>query len=77
MRYVVKGDSNVFLKELRYRFFQWFTWSRLFMNKDPTGEYPDAYFVGYIFYVLFAILFSAVCVLLVRMFAPYACGKWI
>ncbi|KAA0196732.1 Chloride channel protein, partial [Fasciolopsis buskii] len=56
---------------------QWFTWSRLFMNKDPTGEYPDAYFVGYIFYVLFAILFSAVCVLLVRMFAPYACGSGI
>ncbi|THD20457.1 Chloride channel protein [Fasciola hepatica] len=56
---------------------QWYTWSRLFMNKDPTGEYPEAYFVGYIFYVLFSILFSAVCVLLVRMFAPYACGSGI
>lgn len=45
------------------------------MNKDPTGEYPDAYFVGYIFYIIYAVLFALVCVFLVRMFAPYACGK--
>ncbi|CAH8503319.1 unnamed protein product [Schistosoma bovis] len=47
------------------------------MNKDPTGEYPDAYFVGYIFYIIYAVLFALVCVFLVRMFAPYACGSGI
>ncbi|TGZ68542.1 hypothetical protein CRM22_004216 [Opisthorchis felineus] len=56
---------------------QWYTWSRLFLDKDPTGANPEAYFVGYLFYVLFALLFSVVCVLLVRMFAPYACGSGI
>ncbi|CAH8505410.1 unnamed protein product [Schistosoma margrebowiei] len=56
---------------------QWYSWSRLFMNKDPTGEYPDAYFVGYIFYIIYAVLFALVCVFLVRMFAPYACGSGI
>ncbi|TNN18038.1 H(+)/Cl(-) exchange transporter 3 [Schistosoma japonicum] len=56
---------------------QWYSWSRLFMNKDPTGEYPDAYFVGYLFYIIYAVLFALVCVFLVRMFAPYACGSGI
>ncbi|CAL8098676.1 unnamed protein product [Calicophoron daubneyi] len=56
---------------------QWFTWSRLFVNNDPSGDHPDAYFVGYLCYFLFALLFSGVCVLLVRMFAPYACGSGI
>nr|CAH8840529.1 unnamed protein product [Trichobilharzia regenti] len=56
---------------------EWFTWSRLFISKDPTGEHPDAYFVGYLFYIIYAVLFALVCVFLVRMFAPYACGSGI
>ncbi|KAF7255250.1 hypothetical protein EG68_08233, partial [Paragonimus skrjabini miyazakii] len=56
---------------------QWFTWSRLFLGKDPTGQNPEAYFVGYLFYICFAILFAGICVFLVRMFAPYACGSGI
>ncbi|VEL10709.1 unnamed protein product [Protopolystoma xenopodis] len=47
------------------------------MNKDPSGEHPDAYFVGYLAYVFWAFLFSGLCVLLVKMFAPYACGSGI
>ncbi|KAF5398567.1 hypothetical protein PHET_07675 [Paragonimus heterotremus] len=54
---------------------QWFTWSRLFLGKDPTGQNPEAYFVGYLFYISFAILFAGICVFLVRMFAPYACAS--
>lgn len=45
------------------------------MNKDPTGDHPDAYFVAYVIFVLWAVAFSALCVAFVRMFAPYACGE--
>lgn len=45
------------------------------MNKNPTSEHPDAYFVGYISFILWAVAFSGLCVVFVRMFAPYACGK--
>ncbi len=46
------------------------------MNKNPTGEHPDAYFVGYVIFILWAVAFSGLCVAFVRMFAPYACGKF-
>ncbi|CAH8542806.1 unnamed protein product [Dicrocoelium dendriticum] len=56
---------------------QWYTWSRLFMGKNPSSQFPEAYFVGYLLYIFFAVLFAGVCVLLVRVFAPYACGSGI
>ncbi|KAL5112652.1 H Cl exchange transporter 3 [Taenia crassiceps] len=56
---------------------EWYSWSRLAMNKDPTGDHPDAYFVAYVIFVLWALAFSALCVAFVRMFAPYACGSGI
>ncbi|VDK21918.1 unnamed protein product [Taenia asiatica] len=56
---------------------EWYSWSRLVMNKDPTGDHPDAYFVAYVIFVLWALAFSALCVAFVRMFAPYACGSGI
>ncbi|VDL18585.1 unnamed protein product [Hymenolepis diminuta] len=56
---------------------EWYSWSRLMMNKDPSGENPSAYFVSYVVFVLWAIVFSTLCVAFVRMFAPYACGSGI
>ncbi|KAH9286646.1 H(+)/Cl(-) exchange transporter 3 [Echinococcus granulosus] len=56
---------------------EWYSWSRLVMDKDPTGDHPDAYFVAYVMFVLWALAFSALCVAFVRMFAPYACGSGI
>nr|CDS28445.1 H():Cl() exchange transporter 3 [Hymenolepis microstoma] len=56
---------------------EWYSWSRLMMNKDPSGENPSAYFVSYVVFVLWALAFSTLCVAFVRMFAPYACGSGI
>lgn len=54
--------------------FQWHTWPELF------GHYQDdglAYFLEYVFFVGWALSLAGLCVLLVRVFAPYACGSGI
>ncbi|VDL94110.1 unnamed protein product [Schistocephalus solidus] len=56
---------------------EWYSWSRLLISKDPTSEHPDAYFIAYVCFVLWAVAFSGLCALFVRTFAPYACGSGI
>jgi len=36
-----------------------------------------AYIVSYFFYIIWALFFASLAALLVRMFAPYACGSGI
>ncbi|KAK6975803.1 H(+)/Cl(-) exchange transporter 3-like isoform X1, partial [Biomphalaria glabrata] len=51
---------------------QWHSWSRMFgVEGDGTGSY----FIAYSMYILWAVFFAMVAALLVRMFAPYACGS--
>lgn len=52
---------------------QWKTWAQIFKLTNGSGSYVSNYFM----YVLFALLFASVCVTLVRIFAPYACGSGI
>ncbi|CAO1414250.1 unnamed protein product [Diamesa tonsa] len=53
---------------------QWYTWSELFINaKDGFG----AYIMSYLFYILWAMFFATLAALLVKNFAPYACGSGI
>ncbi|KAG8448095.1 hypothetical protein GDO86_015259 [Hymenochirus boettgeri] len=53
---------------------EWRSWSQLFLGKSE-GAFP--YILNYFMYVLWALLFSLLAVLLVRNFAPYACGSGI
>jgi chloride channel 3/4/5 len=53
---------------------QWQSWPVLFGGSDD-GAGP--YIVKYFFYVMWALFFSSLAALLVRMFAPYACGSGI
>lgn len=52
---------------------QWKTWNDIFKSTNGAGSYVSNYFM----YIVFAILFAAVCVTLVHTFAPYACGSGI
>ena len=53
---------------------KWKSWSQLLgVHTSKTAEY----FVNYFFYVLCAFIFAAFTVVLVRFFAPYACGSGI
>ena len=53
---------------------EWKTWSQLVgLNKSGVASYCMNYF----FYVMMAFLFSSSTVILVRFFAPYACGSGI
>lgn len=53
---------------------QWVTWSEILISaKDGFG----AYIVMYFFYIFWALLFSTLAALLVKNFAPYACGSGI
>ncbi|XP_048369969.1 H(+)/Cl(-) exchange transporter 5 [Sphaerodactylus townsendi] len=54
---------------------EWMTWAQL-LTGDQAGE-ALAYILNYFMYVLWALLFSLLAVLLVRGFAPYACGSGI
>jgi chloride channel 3/4/5 len=40
-------------------------------------EGAGAYIIGYFFYICWAMFFAALAALLVKMFAPYACGSGI
>ena len=54
--------------------FQWFTWPQVF------GSYTDGpfqSFFSYIMYILWSTVFATFAVLLVKVFAPYACGSGI
>ncbi|KAI0226835.1 H(+)/Cl(-) exchange transporter 3 [Lamellibrachia satsuma] len=54
---------------------QWRTWSSLFGLDDD--NHVGSYIVCYFMYVTWALLFSTLAVMLVRVFAPYACGSGI
>ncbi|XP_053554964.1 H(+)/Cl(-) exchange transporter 5 isoform X2 [Bombina bombina] len=53
---------------------EWRSWSQLFLGKSE-GAFP--YILNYFMYVAWALFFSLLAVLLVRNFAPYACGSGI
>ncbi|XP_053931940.1 H(+)/Cl(-) exchange transporter 5 isoform X2 [Cuculus canorus] len=53
---------------------EWESWSQLILGQ---GEGAFAYILNYFMYVLWALLFSLLAVLLVKGFAPYACGSGI
>ncbi|MEE6518360.1 hypothetical protein FKM82_029340 [Ascaphus truei] len=53
---------------------EWRTWSQLLLDQSE-GAFP--YILNYFIYVGWALLFSLLAVLLVRGFAPYACGSGI
>ncbi|XP_074649911.1 H(+)/Cl(-) exchange transporter 4-like isoform X2 [Tubulanus polymorphus] len=53
---------------------QWHSWSELFGGGDTS---IGAYILKFIMYVLWAMLFATLAVMLVRVFAPYACGSGI
>ncbi|KAJ6653515.1 hypothetical protein lerEdw1_009095 [Lerista edwardsae] len=54
---------------------EWRTWAQLLTGRQEGGAF--AYVLNYFVYVLWALLFSLLAVLLVRGFAPYACGSGI
>ncbi|XP_062440717.1 H(+)/Cl(-) exchange transporter 5 isoform X4 [Rhea pennata] len=53
---------------------EWKSWSQLIIGH---GEGAFAYILNYLMYVIWALLFSLLAVLLVKGFAPYACGSGI
>ncbi|XP_064374018.1 H(+)/Cl(-) exchange transporter 5 isoform X3 [Dromaius novaehollandiae] len=53
---------------------EWKSWSQLIIGH---GEGAFAYILNYFMYVMWALLFSLLAVLLVKGFAPYACGSGI
>ncbi|XP_043913433.1 H(+)/Cl(-) exchange transporter 5 isoform X1 [Protopterus annectens] len=52
----------------------WKTWSEIILN-ESSGAFP--YILNYFIYVVWALLFSFLAVMLVKSFAPYACGSGI
>ncbi|XP_068061222.1 H(+)/Cl(-) exchange transporter 5 isoform X2 [Anomalospiza imberbis] len=53
---------------------EWKSWSQLILGH---GEGAFAYILNYLMYVIWALMFSLLAVLLVKGFAPYACGSGI
>ncbi|KAK6167989.1 hypothetical protein SNE40_021902 [Patella caerulea] len=53
---------------------QWYTWSKLFGVSSSKG---GSYIIGYLLYIVWALIFGAIAALFVRVFAPYACGSGI
>lgn len=53
---------------------QWYNWSQL-ITESKYGF--AAYVTSYFFYIIWAILFASMAALLVKNFAPYACGSGI
>jgi chloride channel 3/4/5 len=54
---------------------QWKTWPELFGLTYITGA--GAYILSYLMYIVWALIFASLAALLVRVFAPYACGSGI
>jgi len=63
--------------------FQWKSWPELFGL--PSGRKADgtvvigagSYILSYMMYIVWAMIFAALAGMLVRVFAPYACGSGI
>ncbi|XP_023681172.1 H(+)/Cl(-) exchange transporter 3 isoform X1 [Paramormyrops kingsleyae] len=53
---------------------QWKTWAELILGQ---AEGPGSYIMNYFMYTFWALTFAFVAVLLVKVFAPYACGSGI
>jgi len=53
---------------------QWFTWPEVF---GTSGHGPGQYLLSYIMYIFWSTIFATFSVLLVKVFAPYACGSGI
>lgn len=53
---------------------QWSQWPQLF-GLESSGAGP--YALGYFLYVIWALVFAVLAAVLVRVFAPYACGSGI
>ena len=53
----------------------WYPWPELFGL--GTSHSPGNYAISYFMYVVWALLFATLAVMLVRVFAPYACGSGI
>ncbi|XP_048826147.1 H(+)/Cl(-) exchange transporter 3 isoform X2 [Brienomyrus brachyistius] len=53
---------------------QWKTWAELILGQ---AEGPGSYIMNYFMYTYWALTFAFVAVLLVKVFAPYACGSGI
>ncbi|XP_041841478.1 H(+)/Cl(-) exchange transporter 5 isoform X2 [Melanotaenia boesemani] len=66
--------SNETTFQERDRCPQWQSWAELITG---TSEGAFAYIVSYMMYILWALLFAFLAVMLVRAFAPYACGSGI
>jgi hypothetical protein len=54
---------------------QWKTWPEMFGLTGDRGAGP--YALSYFLYLLWAIFFATLAAMLVRVFAPYACGSGI
>ncbi|XP_005108895.2 H(+)/Cl(-) exchange transporter 3 [Aplysia californica] len=52
---------------------QWYSWGQMISGGSDAGSY----IIGYLFFVLWALLFGMLAAMLVRVFAPYACGSGI
>jgi len=53
---------------------EWFTWPQVFGSyKKGAGEF----LLSYIMYIFWSTIFATFAVLLVKVFAPYACGSGI
>ncbi|XP_076446776.1 H(+)/Cl(-) exchange transporter 4-like isoform X1 [Babylonia areolata] len=52
---------------------QWNTWPELIGSVSGAGSY----IIGYLLYIIWAIVFGLLAAMLVRVFAPYACGSGI
>ena len=52
---------------------QWSTWPELMGSMSGAGSYIS----GYMLYVVWALVFGLLAAMLVRVFAPYACGSGI
>ena len=53
--------------------FQWYTWPELLGRVSGAGSY----IIGYLMYIVWALVFGLLAAMLVRVFAPYACGSGI
>ena len=58
-----------------YNCSEWVPWSALFNHKSPDDAL--AYVIAYLMFVVWGVGLATITVLLVRMFAPYACGSGI
>jgi len=54
---------------------QWNSWPQLFGVTYRTGA--GAYILSYLMYIVWAVILAALASMMVRVFAPYACGSGI